>query len=103
IHANERLLETPTPSCQPKITSDPVAGDKAGEATVALSYLCTGYVYDRDGAAQVAASLLTARAPALLTLNGKTTATVTSATLVDPQQAIIRLTVAVQGVWVLRL
>ncbi|HEY7357779.1 MAG TPA: protein kinase, partial [Ktedonobacterales bacterium] len=102
MRANERLLATPAPTCQPKITSNYAVGAKAGEVEVALSFLCTGYAYDYDGAARVATSLLAARAPALFTLNGKTNTTVTSVTLIDPQHATIRLTLAVQGTWVLR-
>ena len=83
------------------------AGDKIGEALITLSYLCTGYKYDHDGALQVAARLFAARAASdLITffkLNGQITTTLISATLTNPQQATIRLIVVAQGTWVLRL
>lgn len=102
MRANERLLQTPAPSCHPEITADYTVGEKAGQVTVALSFICTGYVYDDDGVAQVSAKLLAGRAPPLFKPNGEITANVTSAALTDPQHATIRLTVAAQGVWVLR-
>jgi len=107
IHSNERLLGTPAPFCQPEVSSDHAVGDETGEALVSLSYLCTGYVYDSDGAAQIATRLLAARATrdliSFFKLNGQINATVTSATLTEPQQARIRLIVVAQGTWVLRL
>lgn len=107
IESNERLLNTPAPSCKPRVTSNYAAGDKTGEALVNLSYLCTGYAYDYQGAAQIATRLLTERAASDLIsffkLNGQITAAVTSATLTTPQQATIRLIVVAQGTWVLRL
>jgi serine/threonine protein kinase len=107
VRENERLLETPAPSCQPRVTADHAVGEKIGEAQVTLGYVCTGYAYDADGAAQLAISLLTERAThdytGFFKPDGKITTTITSVTLTDPQKATIRLTVTAQGTWTFHL
>ncbi len=97
ITPNERLLDTPAPACQPKVTADHAVGDTVGEALVTIFYICTGYVYDHDGAVQLATRLLAERYGSFFKPKGQVTANVISAVLIDPQKGTIRLTVAAEG------
>ncbi len=101
VHANERLVGTPT--CNPNVTSDQAAGDKAATVTVSVSFTCTGEVYDYDGALAMAAQLLTNQANTQLGSGyapvGKIKTKLTSATLTDVKSGMVTLMVDAEGVW----
>jgi hypothetical protein len=107
LRPNERLLEAPAPACQPKVTSDHAVGDTIGETLVTAASVCTGYRYDYDGTVQLATRLLTTSAATfpgpLFKRNGQMVITVSNTRLLDPERAIIQLTVVAQGTWGLRL
>ena len=102
VHANERLIGTPT--CKPNVTSNHKAGDKASTVTVSVNFTCTGEVYDYDGALAMAAQLLTHQANRQLGSGyvpvGNIKTALTSATLTNAKSGTITLMVNAEGVWV---
>jgi VCBS repeat-containing protein len=102
IRPNERLIGTP--QCNPNVASNHVAGDKATSVTVAVTFTCTGEVYDYKGALALGTKLLTDQAAkdpgAGYVLVGKIKTTLTDATVVDAKQGTVKLTVNAEGVWV---
>jgi VCBS repeat-containing protein len=101
VHANERLVGTPT--CNPSVTSDHKVGDKATTVTVSVSFTCTGEAYDYDGALAMASQLLTNQASSQLgsgyVAAGNIKTTLTSATLTNAKSGTVTLLVDAEGVW----
>ncbi len=102
IQTNEQLAGTPT--CAPQTSANHRAGDEAALVTVAVSFTCTGEVYDHAGALEMAAGLLSQQAAAYpggaYALTGKITAAVVSASSSATQPGTLTLIVSASGVWV---
>jgi hypothetical protein len=90
-----------TPQCTPKKSANHKAGDKAPAVTVSVSFLCTGEVYDHDGAAQMAASLLIQQAATDLGEEYTLMGTIKTAITAVPADELgtVTLTVNAEGVW----
>ncbi len=112
-HANEQFVNTP--QCNPNVSSDHKAGDKASSVTVKVTVTCSGEVYDQsgpNGVQAVAETILKGEASADITKNDPTAnsadyalqentfvAKVTQAT-VDKKNGNVILQVNADGIWV---
>lgn len=101
IHANERLIGAP--ACNPNVTSDHNAGDRATTVTVSVNYICTGEAYDYDGARAMGTQLLNNQANTQLGSGyapvGNIQTTLTGATLTDAKKGTVTLMIDAEGVW----
>jgi len=102
IRANEQLIGSPT--CNPNVTSDHGAGDKATKVTVTVFFTCTGEAYDHQGALSLALALLkqdATRNPGTdYALVGSIVTTVVQAQVSDQSQGTVAVSVRAEGVWV---
>jgi serine/threonine protein kinase len=101
VHANEQLIRSP--QCDPNVTSDHTAGDKATSVTVTVTYTCTGEVYDHRGALAMAEHWLKQDASTNpgtgYGLVGNIVTTLTQAQVSDTSQGTVTVSVTAEGVW----
>jgi len=102
VQSNERYINSP--HCNSNTTSNYAAGAAASSVTVAVSFTCTGEVYNDNGAQSMAAQLLHDKVITDLGSNylqvGNITTTLTNAALTDGNKGTITLMVTAKGTWV---
>ncbi len=102
VSGNEQWIVTP--SCKSQTSADHAVNDKATNVTVAVSYFCSGEVYDKKGAIETAKQELkdTATSNADYALNGDISATLQSAQITDPN-GTVKVTIDTKGMWIFQL
>jgi hypothetical protein len=100
VRPHEQLAGIPL--CAPQVSADKQISAQANKVTVTVAFTCTGEVYDRVGALEMAAGLLSQQAAAnpggAYALVGPIKARVINATV--GSQGTITLVVSARGVWV---
>ena len=102
VRSNERLIGSPT--CQPTMTANHAANDKAANVTVSVSFTCRELAYDYNGALAMGAQMLKEQAIASTGSGyvqaGDVSATFSSAQVTDAAQGVVGVAVSAQGIWV---
>jgi hypothetical protein len=105
LKPNESVIGSAT--CNPKIITDHLAGDKASNVTVTVSVDCRAIVYDHASAQSLATNLLKQDAAtnpgAGYTLVGDIVTSVTPGQISDPTTGKVSLLVKTEGIWVYQI